>query len=91
MLTYLAVVDAEAAAPPSWATVPAARAELARGDATAPPVAIGVAQVLEHALRHLAWLLRDDPAIAAAVGGWEAVLADYLPEPFRAFGHPGSS
>jgi hypothetical protein len=86
VLTYLAVVRPIEAAPESWAAGPVARAELARGQATAPPPAIGAAQVLEHALRHLAWLVRDDPAIARALPEWPAVLADYLPEPFRAFG-----
>ena len=41
--------------PAAWAMEPVRRAELARGDATAPPSAIGVIQVQEHALRHLAW------------------------------------
>ena len=48
-----------------------------------------MAQVLEHALRHLAWLIEDDPAIAAALPGWSAMLEGYGPEPFRAFDRPG--
>jgi hypothetical protein len=90
VLTYLAVVAPAAAAPTSWQSLPVPRAELARGDATGPPPAIGVLQVQEHALRHLAWLLRDDPAIAGALPGWPAPLAGYLPEPFRAFRGPES-
>ena len=39
--------------------------------------------MLEHALRHLAWLLLDDRDIAAALPGWTELLVDYLPEPFR--------
>jgi hypothetical protein len=87
VLTYIAVVE-----PPSWlpadtlARVEVARAGLARGDATAPPSEIGVAQVIEHALRHLSWLLRDDPAIAEALPDWAGVLDRYQPEPFRALG-----
>jgi hypothetical protein len=86
VLTYLAVVPPVLSSPESWQIAPIARAELARGDTTAPPTAIAVAQVLEHALRHLAWLVADDPAIATALPGWSAVLESYVPEPFRALG-----
>jgi hypothetical protein len=88
VLTYLAVVAPEAALPESWETAPVQHAELARGDATTPPPVIGVSQVLEHALRHLAWLLRDDAEIARALPGWDEALQDYVPEPFRALGGP---
>ena len=88
VLTYLAVVTPPTAPPDSWEIAPVARAELARGDATAPPTAIDITQVLEHALRHLAWLLADDPAIAAALPGWSDLLESYVPEPFRALGSP---
>jgi hypothetical protein len=84
ILTYLAVVSPEAP-PESWLEEGIERAELARGEATSPPPAIGVAQVLEHALRHLAWLVREDHEIAAALPGWQVVLAGYVPEPFRPF------
>ena len=90
VLTYLAVVDPPTAPPDSWQVTPIGRADLARGDATGPPPAIDVSQVLEHALRHLAWLIADDPAIAAALPGWSAALEEYLPEPFRALGGPYS-
>ena len=86
VLTYIAVVPPSSVPPPSWQIVEIARSELARGDATAPPSSIGVAQVQEHALRHLAWLRKDDPAIARLLDGWSLVLADYVPEPFRALG-----
>jgi hypothetical protein len=62
------------------------RTDLARGDATAPPQDIGVVQVIEHALRHLSWLVQDDPAIGAALPDWRDLLASYQPEPFRALG-----
>jgi hypothetical protein len=88
VLTYLAVVPAGATPPESWLAVPIAHAELARGEATAPPPVIGVHQVLEHALRHLSWLVCDDPVIAAELPEWRRVLEDYVPEPFRALGGP---
>ena len=85
VLTYVVVVESPFTLPPgSLEVIAIERADLARGDALAPPDSIGVAAVLEHALRHLSWLIRDDPAIAAALGDWSGVLADYQPEPFRA-------
>ncbi len=68
----------------SLVRVSAARRELARGDALGPPSAIGVAQVLEHASRHLAWLAKDDELIGDALRDWRDILGDYQPEPFRA-------
>ena len=59
------------------------------GDALTPPAEIGVSQVLEHAFRHLAWLVKDDEAVRAALPDWVAFLDTYAPEPFRAFGAPG--
>ncbi len=88
VLTYIAVVPPDAEAPPSWQNAEVARAELARGDATAPPQSIGVLQVQEHALRHLAWLRKDDPVIRDLLAEWSDALSDYVPEPFRAFGGP---
>lgn len=89
VLTYLAVVAPVDEPPASWELGSVAHAELARGDATAPPTAISMDQVIEHALRHLSWLHRDDPAIAVALPAWEPVLAGYVPEPFRALAGPG--
>lgn len=88
VLTYLAVVESAASLPESWISQPVVHTELARGDATAPPPAIGVAQVLEHALRHLAWLVEEDELIARTLPGWNTHLEGYVPEPFRAFGPP---
>ncbi len=86
-LTYVAVVDAPDHLPPdSLVALPVGRAELARGEAMAAPRAIGVDAVLEHALRHLAWLVRDDPAVASALDAWHDPLAVFVPEPFRALG-----
>ncbi len=85
ILTYVAVVGPPSSLPPdSLVEVPVGRAELARGDATAAPAAIGVDAVLEHAMRHLSWLVKDDPAVMEALVGWTGVLAGFEPEPFRA-------
>ena len=46
-------------------------------------------QVLEHAFRHLSWLVKDDDAVRTALPDWMAFLGAYEPEPFRAFGAPG--
>jgi hypothetical protein len=60
------------------------RADLARGGATSAPTAIAGAQVVEHALRHLAWLAKDDRVVAERLDkGWHELLAGYVPEPFR--------
>jgi hypothetical protein len=83
VLTYLAVVEEPCELNPNLASEPVGRRDLARGDATSPPEAIEVGQVLEHALRHLAWLLLDDRAVAEALPDWTELLVDYLPEPFR--------
>ncbi len=91
VLTYLAVVSPESTLPESWCEVTARHAELARGGATTPPPVIGVDQVLEHALRHLAWLVNEDKHIAAALPEWRrSSLSTYVPEPFRALGAPPS-
>jgi hypothetical protein len=85
ILTYVAVVVKPAKLPPdSLVILPVGRAELARGEAMSAPRAIGVEAVLEHALRHISWLVRDDPAVMHALNAWKDVLADFQPEPFRA-------
>lgn len=86
VLTYIAVVPPDSAPPPSWHIVDVSHAELARGDATAPPSSIDISQVQEHALRHIAWLRQDDPVIMDLLADWSDALSDYIPEPFRAFG-----
>lgn len=66
---------------------PIERVDLARSDATAAPREIATSAVVEHGLRHLAWLATDDPAVAAELpAAWRPVLAAYVPEPFRALG-----
>lgn len=83
VLTYLAVVDPPDVNNPNLTPAPVGRTELARGAATAAPASIQVDQVVEHALRHLRWLLGDDPAVAAALPDWAPLLDEYVPEPFR--------
>jgi hypothetical protein len=84
VLTYIAVVTIPHSLPnDSVVMVPVRRAALARGGATSAPDSITIEAVLEHALRHLSWLVRDDPAVMEALGGWTEVLAGFEPEPFR--------
>ena len=85
VLTFLVVVDAPAHLPETYEVELVTRAELARGHATGPPQEVHLSQVVEHCLRHLAWLVREDEATHAALPSLAAVLADYGREPFRAF------
>jgi hypothetical protein len=87
VLTFLVVVEAPAALPSSCEVEQVTRAELARGRATGAPEAVHLSQVVEHGLRHLAWLVSEDDAIHEALAPWSAALVAYRPEPFRAFGH----
>jgi len=85
ILTYIAVITPPAELPPdSLVKLPIGRAELARGEAMAAPKSIGVDAVVEHAMRHLSWLVKDDPAVMQSLDAWQDVLARYQPEPFRA-------
>lgn len=82
VLTFVAVVVPEAVA--QLERVPVRRAALARGGTTTAPVVEDAAPVIEHGLRHLAWLVRDDEVVASALPGpWHELLASYVPEPFR--------
>jgi hypothetical protein len=66
------------------AGLPISRAELARSGTTSAARTIASVQVLEHGLRHLAWLSREDEVVMAALSDeWKRALADYVPEPFR--------
>jgi hypothetical protein len=85
ILSFVVVIAPEQVA--AMASAPIDRSELARSDARRAPASIGHAQVLEHGLRHLAWLVRDDPVVASRLSeGWREALADYVPEPFRSLG-----
>lgn len=77
------VVNAESQAP-ELAGIPIGRAELARSEATTAAKKIATNQVLEHGLRHLAWLARDDEVVKKTLSDdWKRVLGSYVPEPFR--------
>jgi hypothetical protein len=83
MLTFVAVYEPNQLCRLEAASVD--RADLARGEADTAPAIIDTAQVLEHALRHLAWLQGDDEVVRDALDAhWTLALASYLPEPFRA-------
>jgi hypothetical protein len=85
ILSFVVVIDE--ALVDGMASAPIGRSELARSEATAAPRSIGHEQVVEHGLRHMAWLAVDDPVVAAELPpGWRDVLAGYVPEPFRALG-----
>jgi hypothetical protein len=77
------VVNSDGQAP-QLAGVPITRSELARSGTVTAAGTIAAAQVLEHGLRHLAWLAREDPIVIEALNeDWKRALEDYLPEPFR--------
>jgi hypothetical protein len=85
VLTFVAVIDPELVA--GMASAPIGRSELARSEATAAPASIADEQVVEHALRHLAWLAQDDPVVSRELSAaWHAALDGYVPEPFRNLG-----
>jgi hypothetical protein len=85
ILSFVVVIGPELV--DGMASVPIDRAELARSEATAAPRVIATSAVVEHGLRHLAWLVRDDPVVAAELPlGWRPALAGYVPEPFRSLG-----
>ena len=85
ILTFVVVIDPGSIG--SMDSMPIDRAELARSQATAAPRDIAMTQVLEHALRHLAWLATDDRVVASVLSDrWRALLAVYPEEPFRALG-----
>ena len=91
LLTFLVVVETPRPIPASYEVQLVTRAQLARGRATGPPAEVHLSQVVEHGLRHLAWLVGGDEVIHEALADWSRTLSHYEPEPFRAFGRePGS-
>jgi hypothetical protein len=77
------VVNADGQAP-QLAGMPITRVDLARSEATRAATSIAAAQVLEHGLRHLAWLAREDQTVIGLLSPeWKQALAEYVPEPFR--------
>jgi hypothetical protein len=82
ILSFVVVNRADQA--PELPGIPIGRAELARSGATNAPMAIAHQQVLEHGLRHLAWLVTDDATVRSLLSQeWKQVLSGYVPEPFR--------
>jgi hypothetical protein len=88
ILTYVAAVTPPERLSEYLTDEPVGRADLARGDALGPPRDIDVAQVIEHAFRHLSWLVKDDSVVGDTLANWVEFLERYDPEPFRAFGPP---
>lgn len=85
ILSFVVVIDPQAVE--GMESTPIERAALARSEVREAPSAIGYRQVVEHGLRHLAWLAQDDPVVRAELAGdWRTVLAGYVPEPFRSIG-----
>ena len=88
VLSYVAVV-ADPGSDAGFGEAHVRPHNLVRGTAIAAPAAIRLEEVVEHALRHLAWLVRDDAAVRNALGGgWLEALRPYGPEPFSAFDAP---
>jgi hypothetical protein len=85
ILSFVVVIDgAQVGEMPS---VPVGRTDLARSGATAAPRSIAFEQVVEHGLRHLAWLAGDDPVVAVELSdAWRTALSAYVAEPFRNLG-----
>ena len=85
ILSFVVVIDPEDVG--GMETAPVGRATLARSEATAAPREIAYEQVVEHGLRHMAWLVQDDPVVRAELPpAWRMALAAYAPEPFRNLG-----
>ncbi len=85
ILSFVVVIGRELVR--DMASVAIGRAELARSEATVAPGEIAVSAVVEHGLRHLAWLVQDDPVVAAELpAAWRPILTAYVPEPFRSLG-----
>ena len=85
VLTFIAIIPADAIG--TMATESVARADIVRGGPVDAPPEIDDHHVLEHALRHLSWLVEDDAEVAAALGTRRKdMLAGYTPEPFRQLG-----
>ena len=83
-LTFVTVIDLDAVGDMETSLI--SRAALARNTAHAAPEAIAHGQVLEHGLRHLAWLATEDETVRSTLDqGWHEILSGYVPEPFRQF------
>jgi hypothetical protein len=82
-LTYVALLEREGKLPAGFEARSVKGPAIARGTALKPPPRIPIGAVLGHALRHLAWLARDDEAVRRGLPpGWEAALRPFRPAPF---------
>lgn len=82
ILTFLVVVESATTSP--MRSIPIVRSDLARSTAHEAPADIGSNQVLEHALRHLAWLAKEDPVVGDTLSkAWITELSTYVPSPFQ--------
>ena len=82
ILTFLVVVESSTTSP--MRSTPIVRSDLARSTAHEAPADIGSNQVLEHALRHLAWLAKEDPLVGETLSeAWITELSTYVPSPFQ--------
>lgn len=82
ILSFVAVIDPEAIG--VMPAVPVGRVAMARSTATAAPEDIGWLQVLEHGLRHLAWLAAEDGVVQDTLSAaWKSSLEGYVPAPFQ--------
>ena len=85
VLSFVVVIDGSLVG--EMESTPLGRSDLARSAATVAPAAIAPGHVVEHGLRHMAWLAQDDPVVRSELDtGWLDKLATYVPEPFRALG-----
>jgi hypothetical protein len=85
VLSFVVVIDGKLVG--EMESAPIVRASLARSTATAAPRHIEPSAVVEHGLRHLAWLAQDDAVVAEELpAAWRPVLDGYVPEPFRSLG-----
>ena len=86
VLTYLAVISNHQLFTNGFEAVEVRPQYITSGTTTGPAEAIEVAEVVEHALRHLAWLSRDDSSVVKALPkGWMEAQEPFPAQPFRAY------
>ncbi|MFJ4434758.1 hypothetical protein [Streptomyces sp. NPDC088923] len=90
VLTYLAHPDPDPAAPAVTLTAPEVLARGAASDRPAPEH-VSVAQVAAHAVRHLVFLRRTDPVVAAYLAGLPGLGAALAALPYSLAGQAGDA
>lgn len=82
ILSFVVVIEADAIG--TMDTAPIGRVGLARSTTHEPPKSIEGSQVLEHGLRHLSWLAKEDQTVKETLDeGWHLLLSAYMPQPFQ--------